>query len=227
MNKPLRLIVGVSLAGAALLAGLAWPAAIMQNVVVPVATVLWLLLRLFVLSIDQQVYWWCAITAAAVVLVVLLVWRPWIGEYTVPTVPALPGDPARRWRNSLLLNWRSEPRQDTFRRDLAWMLTALYASERPGFARYQVREALRDRRIPLPEPVYEFLFAAVQPPDPWPPLLRHPRAWLLMAKEAAAVSLRGVTGKARRESDYFESIAAVLAFMETSLEMNHELTPDP
>jgi hypothetical protein len=134
-------------------------------------------------------------------------------------------DPARRWRDSLLLNVRSEPEKDTFRRELAWMLTSLYASSRPGFAKYQIREAFRQGRIPLPSSIHAFLFSSIKLPDPVPPFLSHPvvRLRTTIGSLGRALQRRARHRSGQETADYFHSIDEVLSFMETSLGINHEL----
>jgi hypothetical protein len=222
-----RGIVALSLAGTVLVLGLAFPQILFENVILPTATLLWLLLRIFVLSIDQQVYWWGVISLAAAVVLVLLLRESPGTAFSHSTRLSTAWDPSRRWRESLLLNVRSEPDKDTFRRELSWLLTSLYASERPGFAKYQVREAFLQGRISLPPSVHAFLFSSTTP-APLPPFLSHPVVNLRMKIKSLGQALQR---QARRRSgqdtaDYFNSIDEVLSFMETSLEMNHELDPD-
>ena len=226
MSRGARGLVAVCLGGILLLACIAWPRLVLQTVVLPAATVLWLVLRLFVLSIDQQVYWWGTVALAVLVTIGFLLRTTPSAAPSLPSVAGSSGDPAQRWRDCLRLNVHAPPARDTFRRDLAWMLTSLYASRRPGFAKYQVREALLQRQIPLPEPVYRFLFAHTLPPEPRPPFLRSPGAWVRMTVRSAARAAGAPARRRRGPSEYRQAVAAVLDFMETELEMNHELEPD-
>jgi len=227
MKRGLRAILAVFLLGALLLAGLAFPQFILQSLILPAATVLWLVLRIFVLSFDQQVFWW-GVIASAVLTVLAVLLRGSQGSFSSPFFTILPWDPARRWRGAVLSGIRSQPDKDSFRRDLAWLLTWLHASQRPGCANYEIREAFLQRRIPLPESIYVFLFSSTRPPDPVPPLFAHPGACLRLTFESVARTLRRRARRrsGRESSDYLHSIDEVLAYMETSLEMNHELERD-
>jgi hypothetical protein len=225
MKPGLRAILAVSLPGVLLLLGLAFPQIVLHSIILPTATVLWLLLRVFVLSINQQVYWWGAIALAVLAAIVVLLRGSPGSSFHHSFLSSAPWDPTRRWRDSLLLNVRSEPDKDTFRLDLAWMLTSLHASSRPGFAKYQIREAFVQGMIPLPPSIYAFLFSSTKPRDPVPPFLSHPFMRLRMAigSLGRALQRRARFRSGQETADYFHSIDEVLSFMETSLEMNHEL----
>ena len=75
------------LPGAVLLASLAFPQILLENVILPTAMLLWLLLRIFVLSIDQQVYWWGAISLAAAAALVLLLRESPGAPFSIRPVP--------------------------------------------------------------------------------------------------------------------------------------------
>jgi hypothetical protein len=229
--KPgLRAILVVSVAGVLILLGLVFPQALLNRIILPAATVLWLLLRMFVLSIHQELIWWSMIILAALAVVVALLRGP-RGSASLSRLilSRAPYDPVERWKDSLLMNLGSEPYKDTFRRDLTWMLTELHASARPGNASYQVREAFQQGSIPLPPPIYEFLFSSTKPPQALPPLLSHPveRLRIKMRSRRKALQRWARRRRGLATADYFNSIDEVLSFMETSLEMNHELEPEP
>ena len=139
---------------------------------------------------------------------------------------AMTWDPARRWKESILLNTHSPPQSDSFRRELAWIVASLYTAPRPGFAKYQVREALLKGRIPLPPIVHDFLFYPDMPRDPVPRFLSHPVARMRRVMQSLIHDARAPRGKARRAADYVRSAEEVITFMETQLEMTHELDSD-
>ncbi len=211
--EPWRRRLAVVLLGAAACgaAALAWPW-LQARVVAPLALLSWLLLRLFVLSVDQRV-WWLAVTCAVPVLLVLaLRWphRPMAAEGA--GLPA-PAHPLESWRRLL----EQEARGVRERRLMGWdglaeLLVSLAALERRVPADYQLHDALRSGQVPLPPAVHAFAF----PPAPprrarWPGRLR---AWLGQAPRRA---LRRLTGRDLRERR--AAIAAVLAYLEDSLEL--------
>jgi hypothetical protein len=200
MSKGMRIsFLAVSL-GLLLLLGLVFRQFVLESILLPAATVVWLFLRIFVLSIDQEVFWW-----ALIALSVIVIFRPLFRGSTAPLlpcfIPSAAQDRAGPWRRLILGNTHVAAHEDTLRRELVWQLTALYSSQRPGEAKFQIREAFLDGRIPLPESIFTFLF-----PSPPPPASFFRRK------------------RARRDaSDYMRSVDEVLSFMETSMERGHEI----
>ncbi len=157
--------MALCLAGVLLVLGLSFPRFVLENILQPVAIVLWLILRLFVLGIHQAVFWWGVILIAAFVAAAIAL-RAWErGISPAAPLPSVFRDPVWAWRLSIKVHSRSQPEKDAVRRDLAWLLTSPYASSRPGSEPYQVLAALRERRIPVPQSIYQFLFSSTRPRD--------------------------------------------------------------
>jgi hypothetical protein len=222
VRRPLRILVAVALPMAVLLAALFFPQVVLEQVVVPAATALWLLLRTFVLSIHQGAWWWGLLVIVAFAAPVLLLRRLSPEDPSHAAARRVAWDPARRWRDSILANVHSVPSRDSFRADAAWLLSSLYDSPRPGSQAYQVRDALRRREIPLPPAVHDFLFAAAEPPPPIPSFFTDPRACVRETVESMRRNARQRSRSRRRAARYVRSAEEVLAFMETQLEMRHE-----
>jgi hypothetical protein len=213
MQKNLRFLVLFLVAGLGLMLGLLFPQFLLTEVLLPASTVVWLLLRLFVLSIDQEVYWWCLVAAVVMIAAVRL-----MPALYVPLRAAAPppvGDAVDRWRNSILLNIRSSADTDTLRRDMSWLLAEMYFSH-GGPAQFEIRRELAARQIPLPPSVHAFLFPSPKPPSR--PVAR--------AVQSAALALRTWSARrtGRETAEYLRAIDDVLTFMETSLEMTYEHT---
>jgi hypothetical protein len=213
MQRNLRFLALFLIAGLCLMLGLLFPQFLLTQVLLPASTVVWLLLRLFILSIDQEVYWWCLVAAVVMIAVVRLV--PSLYGPLRAAAPRPAGDAADRWRSSILLSIRSRADNDTLRRDMAWLLAEMYSSH-GGPAPYEIREELASGRIPLPPPVYAFLFPSPEPPAG--PVARRVRS--------AALALRTWSDRrtGRDMTRYLRAVDDVLTFMETSLEMTHEHT---
>ena len=203
MRRNLRFLILFLVAGLGLMLGLLFPQFFLTEVLLPASTVVWLLLRLLILSIDQEVYWWCLVAAVVLVAVVRL-----MPSLSVPpgSVAARPADDVDRWRSSILVNIRSSADVDTFRRDMAWMLTEMYSSH-GGPAPYEIREELAAGRIPLPPSVHAFLFPSRRP-------------------QSAVAALRTWSDRrtGKETARYLRAVDDVLTFMETTLEMTHEHT---
>ncbi len=228
MEKYRPLLFFVLLAGL-ILFGLVFWQFIVDDIIVPVALVVWLFLRLFVLSIDQQVYWWALVLLGALLLLIrLFAEMSPVESLRQPSDSNAVLDRVAFWKTSILgfspESWKSI----TIRRDLIWLLAGLYATRQPGSLNFEIEEILRERRIPLPEPVYAFLFA--QAPPPPPPFFKHPlesiRHRLATLRQAPQKWIHRWSG--REKADYYVAIDQVLTFMENSLEIKNDDEPfDP
>ncbi len=213
MKTRLLFLLLIAFIGLLVMAVLAFPQIVLA-VVLPFATAAWLLLRFFVLSIDQEVWWWGLISLAMIVMLGRLVLRsrthtqlsfdPFSGSH-------LSRDRADYWRSAILLNVHSAGEWDTFRRDLMWLFTSMHSSKRQRNENYKIREAILKHEIPIPESIYAFFFSP-RPPAPEGYFLKHPIASL-------QYFIRSRRRAGGRKSDYFLSIDEVLSYLETSLEM--------
>ena len=124
----------------------------------------WLFLRVFVLSVDQAIYWILIICGAIFVLLARIsqAWQareqaeePESGQGLVPSArPRRVED----WR-SLLADMTKSPLDARLtRQDLLDLLVQAYALETRVSANYLVAEAYKRREIPMPEELHAFLF---------------------------------------------------------------------
>ncbi len=193
-----------------------FPSFVQDNLITPLAVVLWLLWRILQ-SVDQAFYW------AGLVLVALgyffgrLYLR--LQESDILEPPSSFGSNAmlekiNYWRLSIQFA-SHKTRPNTLEHNLGMLLAALYASRQPETVQYKIYDDLKQRQIPLPEPVYALLF----PPEPSGPRrsFKHILANLLDLRRRR---LRRWTG--REEADYCQALEPVLAFMESSLENRHD-----
>jgi hypothetical protein len=229
MKPPNRYLLLIPILGLLLLLGLIFRQAVMTNVIEPLATVAWLLLRILILSIDQQVYWWGLIFVVVLWAALLPLKAPKTDE-TTPLTDSNPSlENVSHWRASILANLNAGEERDTIRRELLWLLSAQYASQQPRAAsasNYEIREALKQKQIPLPEHVYRFLF----PPE----TLEKPRGFIqdpLGKLQRSVISISQAPQKWMRRwsgqesAEYYRSIDEVLVLIETSLEMKHADDP--
>jgi hypothetical protein len=226
MPKNKRTVLLTLIAVILLLLGLIFRQFVMDDIIMPVALVFWLLLRIFVLSIDQSIYWGVAILLA-VVYVFYRVFQGQSGEQLVDMPDPNPIlNNLEIWQTSIMLTSHQGGEKNFLKQKIASLLVSMYLSLHPNSANYQIYDALRQGQIPLPESVQAFLFKQE---------LEEPRPSLFKDPVAAIVSFfrsihRGVqnwnrqrTGRDRTE--YYQAIEEVLEFMENSLEMKDDDEP--
>ncbi|HET9907726.1 MAG TPA: hypothetical protein VFQ23_13825 [Anaerolineales bacterium] len=214
MHRSQRFILVFLVAALVVFLGmLFWPF-VLNNILQPTALTLWLLLRILVLSIHQQYFWYTVILVAAVVLVRLLretqPERPPQASFETNTALSIISD----WRDLLLYNGQEALEDKTLKRQLANLLTSLYALKQGASNDFRLYDDLQRGTIPLPENIHTFLFA----PEPasggplqkfFQSIQKAPRRWI-----------RQWTGQAKAE--HHKMIDDVLNFIETSLEINSD-----
>ncbi len=104
MAQRQRYLLIVLFAGCLLLLGLVFQGFVLAEIVLPLATVLWLLLRIFVLSIDQQVYWWALIGLAAIIVVSRLLRQTGPVQPDRPPEESLALEQVLRWHSAITNN---------------------------------------------------------------------------------------------------------------------------
>ena len=218
MTNRQRIGIFVLILGLLVFVGLLFAPYVIEHILKPLSIAAWLFLRIFVLSISQYIYWGVFILIAFIWLVRRLMVR---GAKPVVLADTTPNDAVmniEKWLHSIrlagnYLEWRQQ-----FKNELIQMLVALFSSRQQGLTYSEVFEPLRQRQIPLPDPVYDFLFAPqvkdthltfVQKLRSLPEL---PRKWW-----------RRRSG--RETVEFHRSVDIVLNFMETMLENSHDIEP--
>lgn len=226
MQRSRRILFIVLLAGFLLFLGLVFQRFLLANLVLPAALVVWLLLRITVLSIGQEVYWWALIFLIVLLAIFRLIWASGVSEPHQVSQSNATLDRVQHWQDSIRSNVHRTGDDFTFRRDLSWLLTSLYASRQQGFANYQIREALLKHEIPLPERVYSFLFTN-EPATPRQTFFKHPIGASIQLVNAMRMAPRRWIRRwsGREKAEYYNAIDELLALMETSLEMKSDDEP--
>ena len=158
MNISRRLFVFGFFALVVLVIGvLFWPL-ILSEIVIPISLVIWLLLRLFVLSIDQQYYW-----GAIIFIVVFFIYRIFPSAEPVvqydnfqdlnATIRAI-----GNWRSLFTVIGYDVPDKRALRQELINLLLSLYATKQRTSADFRLYDALQKGEIPIPEHIHDFLF---------------------------------------------------------------------
>ncbi len=213
MKAPRRAAWLLVILGSALLLGIVFRDFVLTNFVMPMAVVLMLVWRL-VQSVHQALYWGLVILAAGFVAVYRLVQWAVNAEESAPETSETILKSIGYWQVSLQITGADGWANLTLKRELARLLVAAYASRQPDVRLYDVHEALRSKRIPIPATIHTFLFSdeTVRAERPWKQRLRRlleaPRTWA-----------RRWTG--RDKAEYYQSVEETLEYMETLMEMRH------
>ena len=216
MNNSKRLvIVGFWLLLILFVGLLFWPF-ILHDIITPVSLVVWILLRIFVLSIAQKYYWGAIIIIAAFFLSYCLLPPP------PPMLQARDSQNSNEtlrtigyWRSLFALTDQDIQVGRTPKRELARLVISLDPTNQRTLPYYLLYEALQRGEIPIPEQIHTFLFSA-EPQKAGRSLKKRiqfirniPRKWI-----------RRWTGQ--EFADHCRMIDEILCFIETSLELKHD-----
>lgn len=191
---------------------------VIEHILEPLSVAVWLFLRIFILSIDQGLYWAFLILIALFWLARRLVVR---GSEPVAMAVAAPNDAVlniEKWFNSITLavnypNWR-----DQLKSELIQMLIGLFFSRQQEVTFPEINDMLRQRQIPIPDPVYDFLFAS-QAKD-------QPLTFVQKIRSLPALPRKWWRRWSGRDTiEFHRSVDIVLNFMETMLENPDDYEP--
>jgi hypothetical protein len=211
VKKRDRVLAAALVASGLFLAAVAFGPAIMSLFVVPMATSVWALLRVFVLSVDQVKLWTFVALAAFTLGFCRAVMAAMDASSRQDRESALPDRNAALanvgyWRYMLAVAPRSDRDRDTIRRELAKLLLSAYSSKERVARDFSLYRDFESRKIPLPEEVHELLFANASPSTK--PEARF-RAWL-----------RRVSG--RESAEYLRSLERYIEYLRFYMEINDE-----
>jgi hypothetical protein len=203
--------------GPLLLVGFSFPSFIQDNFIMPIALVLLLCWRI-VQSVDQQVYW-IALIYSVVIYAFIRLYRSILGSDTFEQTQSLDLNAGleqiRYWRTSIRLTNFKIDRSNILAHNLAKMLAAVYASKQLHVTPHEIYSALERREMPLPEPVYTFLFPAQSSGAK-----RSIKQILRSLRDIPRKRIHRWTGRERAE--YYQLLDQVLKFMESVMENEHD-----
>jgi hypothetical protein len=217
MNLPRRSALLILLLGTALLLGFFFRESLVENFVQPLAILAWLFGRTL-RSFDQVVYWVLVIVSIALYSFLRNLGKSAGAPAAPPPDSNVTLEKINHWRIVIPLTLDEIDAPNVLKQNMAKMLTEIHASRQPESAHWEVAEALRQRRIPLPGSIYGFLFPA-PPAEKIPFPVRITRdLW-----QAPVELARRLSGRER--AGYYRSIEKVLTYMESLMEKKHDNKP--
>ena len=215
MNIYRRMVALILFISIVLLLGMFFWPFILNEVIKPTSLVVWLLLRIFVLSIGQQYYWVAIIFVAVFCLFRIL---------PQEQIPAPPGNSQdsnatlktiEYWRSLFTLTKDDGSDEIILKRELIQLLLFLYSSKQHTSANFGIYDALQRGEIPLPEHIHTFLFLN-EPKETG-------RSFKKLVHSIRITPTKWLHRRTGEETaEYYRMIDEVLSFMETSLEMKND-----
>jgi hypothetical protein len=191
-----------------------WPF-IKNDIIVPSSIVVWLLLRVFILSIDQKYIW-----GAICLIVSIILYRHLLPPYKpiVDTGDFQNSNAAIRnieyWHSLFELVDQNNRNDKTIRLGLAGLLLTLFASKQRKSADFHLYDSIKRGEIPIPERIHTFLFREE--------ILEKPHSikeFVLIKRNTVQKWIRHLTGQ--EVAEQYKMIDEVLSFVESSLEMDN------
>lgn len=214
MQLSRRIILIVLILALLVLSGILFQSFILQNFVRPVGLLLWAGLRLL-RTFDQGVIWALLLFCAVIFLLLRLGRETASYDSTPPASSNTTLENVKYWRTSILVTHDEITELNVLKRYLGKMLAAVYAAKEPGSTNVEKYNALKQRSIPLPEPVYAFLFPAA-------PEAGRRSLWKVLAAIRDLPKKWSRRWSGRDIEEYYASIEEVLAYIESTVEIKND-----
>jgi hypothetical protein len=196
-----------------------WPF-VLAEIITPTSLAAWVLLRIFVLSVDQHAYWMAIIFITSIFLFLRLL---------PPSRPTLQAEEFQRlnetmrtldyWRSLFYLVDQRVQNDEMLKKGLARLLLSQYATQQHMLADFRLYEALQRGEVPLPEEMRAFLFAQeLQPAER--SVLARVRQRAQSIRNTPRRWIRRWTGQ--ESAERYHMVDQILCLMETSLEMKND-----
>ena len=220
MRRSRALVIGIFSLLIILFVGLLFWPFILNEIIRPTSLAVWVLVRIFILSLDQK-YYWVAIVFIAAIFLFLRLLPP--AHSTVESEDSQHLNVTMRtldyWRSLLNLIDHRVQDDEMLKKELARLLLSLYATKQHTLADFRLYDALQQGEIPLPEQIYAFLF----PKEPQPvgrSFIANIRRLVQSIRNTPRKWIRRWTGQETAERHRL--IDETLCFLETSLEMKND-----
>lgn len=187
---------------------------IFTEILHPVSLVIWLLLRIFILSIGQQYYWWALILAVLVLAVRLIPREETIAEKIETNQLNETINAVKHWRSLYIPN-ESNAYGRFLERDFLRMLVTMYAAKLRMAPDFKLYDALRQGQIFIPEHIRKSLYSELPRKENWSlhRMIKTIRDWPVKVWRRSS---------GRDIEEHYRMIEDVLDFFESSLEMKHD-----
>jgi hypothetical protein len=220
VRRSRALVIGIFSLLIILFVGLLFWPFILNEIIRPTSLAVWVLVRIFILSLDQK-YYWVAIVFIAAIFLFLRLLPP--AHSTVESEDSQHLNVTMRtldyWRSLLNLIDHRVQDDEMLKKELARLLLSLYATKQHTLADFRLYDALQQGEIPLPEQIYAFLF----PKEPQPvgrSFIANIRRLVQSIRNTPRKWIRRWTGQETAERHRL--IDETLCFLETSLEMKND-----
>jgi K+-sensing histidine kinase KdpD len=215
MSISKRLVISLLIAAIVLfLMMLFWPF-VLNNIIKPASLVLWLLLRILVLSIHQKYFWYAVIFVACILLFRLLPQPQSETQSKVHLGTNTTMINIGYWRGLFIYSGQNIQDEKTIKRELTHLLASLYATKQSTTNNFGIHDDMQQGRIPLPGNIHTFLFSQESPISGGPL-----KKFLHSIRNTSQKWIHRWTGQEKAE--HYRMIDEVLNFLETSLEINHD-----
>ncbi len=214
MKNRRRISLILLILGLLLCLGILFRTFLFENFIQPVTLMIWVLLRVLS-AVDQNIYWGGLLFAGLIFLLLRLGRTPSVNEPEPPSDTFSALENIRYWRTAIVVTRSEITEVNVLKRYLGKMLATAYSVNEPGRPNLEIYNALKLRQIPLPEPVYAFLF-----PGALPAPGGSFRQFLQNIRQAPQRLARQWSG--RDLEDYYRSIEEVLAYIESTLEVKND-----
>jgi hypothetical protein len=144
--------------GIILFLGLIFSAWVVPHIVAPVAETIWLFLRVIILTVDQVYYW----NLLGITLVIWVIFRlarrksSIVSEENTVRYEAI--SHVKNWYEALASSKRDDTARNFARDKLLQLVISHYAAKQLNSNQPEIRQAIEQHRLILPDTVYNFLF---------------------------------------------------------------------
>jgi hypothetical protein len=215
MNISKRLVIFLFFLFIVLLVGMIFWPVIQSDLIIPISQVVWVFLRVFILSIDQKYYW-----GAICFIISIILYRR-----LTPTYKQIVESGDFQNSNSTIRNigyWhdlftfvgQTDLSVKTLKLELAGLLLSLFAAKQRKSADFHLYDAIKQGEIPIPERIHDYLFV-----EETQTTGQSIKIFVQSIGKNIRKRIRQWTGQEAAEQ--YQMIDEVLSFVESSLEMNH------
>ena len=216
MNVSGRLVAFVFILLTILLVGMIFWPFILSEIIAPTSLAVWVLLRIFVLSIDQKFFW-----VGIIFITSFFLYRNLLPRIPLPIQTDdfhKPNETMRNidyWKRLFIVIDKKVQDEKTIKKELTFLLLTLYTTKQRTLTGFRLYDALQSGQIPLPEHIHTFLF-----PEEPQGSERSIKGLIQSIQKTPMKWIRRWTGQ--ETAEHYRMIDEVLGFIESSLEIKNE-----